>query len=291
MFHNNPVNLALWESRILWPQMSKPDVVLSLGTGNCRVLPSPIPTSPKLSVRDTFPFRVARSFWTSMDGSSIWRDLINRLDEESRKDFFRLSLEYPGAEPAMDDFNAIEGLAHAVRQQPQGPTNREDVLMALLIASLFFELTSLPILHHGRLLCEGWIRCRDAASFRALLRLYPHGLELFNGDSSMACWMDSSDICALCHRYGKFVRFFATSVEDQVRLSIKWEGLTRMRYLGGMPQRLDWFIKVQGLDDVFGYTSRLQRVPCVRCESVTPLPLQKRHLQEESPRSTKRRRY
>ncbi|KAK5093232.1 hypothetical protein LTR70_004875 [Exophiala xenobiotica] len=289
MVHNNPVNIALWESRVLWPTITKPDVVLSLGTCTREVTPSPIVGTPKLSIRDAFPFRIARTFWTSMDGQATWRDLMNRLDPEAQKDFFRLSIEYPGQEPAMDDHSAMDGLASAVRLHAVGVMERAEVLMALLVSSLFFELSSLPVVVGGRISCEGFIRCRTPSALRALLRLYPHGLEVFHGNTSLAYWVDARDICGTCNRYSKRITFTASSLEEIVEIGVRWDGLARSRFLSGMPQKLSWFVHMQGLHDVFGRLACTSRSACLSCSAVGPSK-RRCDVEHSSGRSKRRRR-
>lgn len=245
--------------------MGKPDVVLSLGTGLCRTSPTPVSGSPNLSIRDAFPFRVARSFWSSIDGQSIWRDLLNKLDDDSRRDYFRLTVEYPGQEPAMDEFEAMDSLAQAVKTQVDGSPQRRAVLMALLIATFFFELDEAPQAVRGGLLCKGHIRCRTSSAVEALLSLYPDGLELFNGDTSMACWLERADVCQSCHRYGRPVQFIVARLEDVLHLCVKWNGLMQSRYIGAMPRKLGWFMEVQGLNDAFQSPLQLQ-TPCAQCD-------------------------
>jgi patatin-like phospholipase/acyl hydrolase len=52
--YNNPVNLAIWESRQIWPTHNSPDFVLSLGTGQQKL------RRRKLLNQDTF-FKTASS--------------------------------------------------------------------------------------------------------------------------------------------------------------------------------------------------------------------------------------
>jgi len=279
--NNNPTEIALLESRVIWPSVPRPDVVLSLGTGNCQIAPSPTVDSPKLSLRDAFPFRIARSLWASMDGQLIWGNLLGRLDDDVRQNFFRLSLEYHGPEAAMDDHGAMEMLAQAVTVQPSGEADRQKVLMALLTACLFFELDTQPVYIAGRFHCEGSIRCRSSQALKSMLRLYPHGLEFFIGALSLASFVDLKDLCAGCSRYRKVVRFSTTSMDEDLKLCIKWDGLAQSRYISGMPRQLAWFTSVQGFGDAFGHTA-LRWSPRESCPSCTTTRTVKQTLDESS---------
>ena len=73
--HNNPINLALWESRYIWPEIEKPDVVISLGTGTgSRTSSTPAPNFRHV-IHDGFIPRLWRCFMSSLDGQGAWRDL------------------------------------------------------------------------------------------------------------------------------------------------------------------------------------------------------------------------
>lgn len=160
-------------------------------------------------------------------------------------------------------------LARAVTAQPTGEAERHQALMALLVSCLFFELDTMPVYIDGRYHCEGSIRCRSSLALQAMLRQHAHGLEFFNGDTSLASFVDLKDLCSGCSQYRKVVRFSTVSMGDDIKLCIKWDGLTQSRYLSGMPRELAWFIEIQGLDDPFGHAASqtLHREPCSRCPS------------------------
>ena len=83
--HNNPVKLALWESLRIDPSLSKPDLMVSVGTGTHRKSISPRLNSFRHVLVDGFIPRGWRAYMSSFDGESNFRDIINNhLDEESR---------------------------------------------------------------------------------------------------------------------------------------------------------------------------------------------------------------
>ena len=73
--HNNPVDLALWESKQIWPPNTAPDVVLSLGTGTEDCLKSLKAPHFRHVLNDGFIPRLCRSFMSSLDGQRAWQDL------------------------------------------------------------------------------------------------------------------------------------------------------------------------------------------------------------------------
>jgi hypothetical protein len=81
--HNNLINLALWESRYIWPAIDKPDIVLSLDTGvEKKALFSHAPNFRNL-IQDEFISRLKRSFISLLTDQDSWRELWNRLDDRA----------------------------------------------------------------------------------------------------------------------------------------------------------------------------------------------------------------
>ena len=66
--YNNPVDLALWESKQIWPPNTAPDIVLSLGTGTEDCLKSLKAPYFRHVLNDSFIPRLCRSFMSSLDG-------------------------------------------------------------------------------------------------------------------------------------------------------------------------------------------------------------------------------
>jgi hypothetical protein len=69
--HNNPVNLALWECRHIEPSVTKPDIVLSLGTGTEKPSTSSITTGLRHVILDGYISRLWRSYMSSFNGQNI----------------------------------------------------------------------------------------------------------------------------------------------------------------------------------------------------------------------------
>lgn len=267
MYHNNPINIALWEAKVIWPSISRPDVVLSLGTGSRMTTASPVASTPTLAFKDLFPFRVVRSFWSNMDGQWTWRDLCNRLDESTRQDYFRLSLDHIGTEPAMDDYKAIEQLALAVTMQTNGEMQRKRVLLALLTSSFFFELEEMPCFEQTTFICRGIVRSRTPGIVRSLLRLCTNEVEFFNGDIRLHENISCNDICGDCGNYSKRIHLRLSSLQDMVTISLSWNNNRERRCISAMPQRMSWYISVQGLGNAFdaGTKNTMVRSLCLSC--------------------------
>jgi hypothetical protein len=263
--HNNPINLAVWESRCIWPS-AKVDVVLSLGTG-MRDVGSPQATGVRNILKDGWMQRGKRSVESGFDGQNAWRILWNHLDDQARQNYFRLNIAFPGAEPSIDDVDCMEDLTHCVQIQPEGRGQRFDVLSALLISSLFFELDSMYHYESGFYYCTGFICCRvrSHALIKTLLRTHAEEMNFYHGCHNLGVRVSADDICTACYRYQRPIQFLKRSLEDPIELSIRW-GDTCQRKISGMPQTLSSLIDKQKLDSPFG--SAIHDAPrALRCPS------------------------
>jgi len=268
--HNNPVNLALWESRQIWPSVTRPDLVVSLGTGTGRAVKSPSAPNFRHVFKDGFVPRLYRSFMSSLDGQSVWRDFINGLDERSREDYFRFNICFPDEEPALDNTDSMDALRESVHLQTKSIQDCADTASALLISSFFFELAVLPQFDSGLYRCRGTIRCRlrGAVMIRSLIKLHPSHLEFVTDTETLAPFSGDSDVCGLCHRYCKQVEFYVRHPNDIMTISLQI-GLGKRRKIGGFPQSMSWFVRQQNLDALFGTSDHgnLGGLSCQRCIS------------------------
>ncbi len=159
--HNNPIKLALWESLRIDPSLSRPDLMVSVGTGTSRKTKSPRGASFRHVLFDGFISRLWRAYMSSFDGESNFRDIVNSLDREYRKDYKRLNVVLPRNEPAIDNTSRMDESRQLVHLNPQMIRECEETIYALLIASFYFELSSISSpLPGNRIRCLGMIPCR-----------------------------------------------------------------------------------------------------------------------------------
>ncbi|OQN95256.1 hypothetical protein B0A48_18713 [Cryoendolithus antarcticus] len=76
--HRNPLNIAMWELRNLWPSRVL-DFTLSIGTGVSQASTVAYGTAPYSFGKGSFIARVFRTFMKSMDGERVWREIYNSL--------------------------------------------------------------------------------------------------------------------------------------------------------------------------------------------------------------------
>lgn len=246
------MDLAIWECAKIWAPDTALDVVLSLGTGTEDSLRSPKAPHFRDVLNDGFIPRLCRSFMSSLDGERVWKELGNRLDEDSKADFFRLNVPFQGDEPRLDDVGCVDELRRSVHLHAEGPRDRTKIALALLVASFFFELDTVPWFEGGRYLCQGYIRCRNdpKAVIHALIRLYGAQME-FTFETGTLGALSVEDVCSTCNLYCKKVRFYVRHLKENVKMHLRVNGLER-RKLSGFPHSMAWFVHQQQLDSPFG---------------------------------------
>jgi hypothetical protein len=65
--HNNPAKIALWESRVIWPLVDEPDILVSIGTGYTAAA-----RGSEETITGGFIPRLLQPLMHSMDGELIW---------------------------------------------------------------------------------------------------------------------------------------------------------------------------------------------------------------------------
>lgn len=265
--HNNPIGIGIGESRHIWPENSSMDVVLSLGTGTTDGQ-SQINPHYRHRINDGFIPRLYRSFMSSLDGEHSWKDMINRLDDTTREDYFRFNIEINGS-PDIDNITRMDEWRDTVRQQSTALARCEEVVSALLVSSFFFELEKPPEYERGFFRCDGFIRCRSNCNnvVKAVERLCDNEMEFLLDSGVVAIFEGRNDICRWCQRYRKKITFYVRHPSDQVTLSLRM-GEHSCRRLSGFPQTMEWFVKMQELDGFMGVADHKipGKLDCFNCE-------------------------
>ena len=267
---NNPVRLALWESRLLWPSLKRPDFVLSLGTGtdlNSRLDAPPF----RHILRDGFVCRAYRWLKGAIDGEDEWQNLINDIDRKYRDSFMRVNISLSSSGLALDDLDQMESLSREVLMQFQTKHDSVKVSLNLLFSRLFFELDELPAFTgHGLYHCRGTIRCRlpGFKFLQATKAMSVEKLVITMDEETLALSNLQEEVCGLCHCYSRKLEFYVRHLDQVVTMSVCNEADGReRRELSAFPQSMEWFVEQQGLRDVFGSIDHgvPNRQPCKAC--------------------------
>ncbi|TVY16534.1 Phospholipase A I [Lachnellula arida] len=171
LYHNNPIQVADLERKLLWPTdgYNYPDFVLSIGTAYCQASRKKL--IEKSSMVNIGLFNHAKGLATiamdhiksSLDSEKTWTDYIQQLSlPQMYKDRYqRLNPELFEDPPALDDVNCMNNLRAKTRKYMIGDTGLNRVAHRLLATSFYFEkLGPLDNLSDGSVRCTGVIRCR-----------------------------------------------------------------------------------------------------------------------------------
>lgn len=176
--HNNPVNLALWEAKTIWPE-GKLDVLVSLGTGTTKPLSADPPSPSSLSgstscynaLNDGFIPRLYHTLINSLNGQKTWFNLLNRIPDELRHKYQRLNVKLEGnSEPEIDDVDQISTMRESTILQLDR-SQLKAISSALVASSFYFKLTQKywvdPTV--GTTRASGKIICRFGTDYQTAL--------------------------------------------------------------------------------------------------------------------------
>ncbi|KAJ8114147.1 hypothetical protein OPT61_g3904 [Boeremia exigua] len=202
VFHNNPVRIANYESKLLWPDADQrpPDILLSLGTGQHgadtdnfldasrfdirrfqirkmlnQVKPTPrkARSMPMLTV-----FPEVESWLTifkkrvesALDAEATWRefrkDVVGMSTPAAAERYIRINPRTRNRIPKMDDKSQLDPLLEDIKNslRQHGPQTKIKNVAQRLVASSFYFEKSGPSRHaEEHIIVQGKIRCRFAA--------------------------------------------------------------------------------------------------------------------------------
>ena len=241
--------------------------MLSIGTGYQQKLLSPVASNVRNLLQDGALARVYRASMQSLslNGQLSWEDHWHGLDEEEKKRHFRLNLPLVGQEPRIDDVDKMQYLRNQIYHHLG---DMEGIARAFKAASFFFELNGPLVFEGGQYTCHGSILSRSPDS-RALVQSlrtsYPFA-QFLHQESSLG-YLAAKDLCELCGRFQKLIKFHIRHPSDRVNIQFSFSRLFR-RSISGCPQPMEWFIKRQRLNAKFGlpdHRSRKERFPNPTC--------------------------
>ena len=267
--YNNPMELAVWECQRIWSTAGGPDLVLSLGTGTEVTDQSPKAPYFRHILSDGFIPRLYRTFMSSLDGERAWRESVSRMDSQRRGNYFRLNLQLPNAESRLDDVKQMEKLRRSIYLQPED-TRRDElkrILCAVLAATFFFELESLPVYEAGAYTCRGFIRCRNdpLAVLQVVNKLYPQGARFALSTVTLSPLLHDH-ICPACTCYCQSIQLTVAKLSERIDINMIFSNLDS-RPISGFPRSMNHVLSNQSLDAPFGSSDhgQLRKLSCPRC--------------------------
>lgn len=268
--HNNPIALALWESRAIWPEKGDADIALSLGTGVNTSASLASKLGPFSPVRDRFLPRLFKTFMVSIDGEKAWHEVLNTVSSHSKTRLHRLNLSLEDRYLSLDDVNNITHLQEQALAQYRTSNQLEVICNSILASMFYFELDDIPAYHSMGIACKGTIYCRLDLPFKGRQALYSYLKErnaffLVNGRPLRA--VDAIPKYAPPLR--KKVVLHVTSYEDTVGISLRHSTMPPL-LISGLPKTVDQLLKMQMLETPFGRPDhqvrekQLPQTPCKR---------------------------
>lgn len=261
--HNNPLNIALWETKYIWPGKSI-DFALSIGTGLTKLESTTFAAGPHSPVRDRFLPRLFRTFMKSMDGERIWSGIYNSLSERDQPKYHRLNVPLHGTEPLLDDTSAMEDLKHQSMRWAEQRDTFTPLLDSIYASMFYFELDQYHMREDGLYVCNGSIHCRLALNANGREHLYH---ELQNTSSYFLILGQPTPCVTHVPRnlppFKRSIELVLHSLDDDIGITLL--GITSTpTTISGLPQTARKLIDIQQLRAPFG------RVSCSTLEKALP---------------------
>ncbi|EER41739.1 phospholipase [Histoplasma capsulatum H143] len=252
---NNPAWIARQVSRHIWPAKKALALLVSIGTGaqeNCAQ--GQVAPYFRNIFKDGFPRRALNAWLSSLDGERKWKDLVNQLDDDAKRDYIRLNVPLKGMAAAIDNVNDIDMYRDLVILQPAAARMAAEAASALLISTFYLELDAVPEHNNGPLHCRGTIRCRPPVRSVLPPLTLLHGSQqmcFVTGTKFLGHFLGEKDICSCCERYAKKISFEVRHLDEEIMIFMELDR-RRRRKISGFPNTVNAFMKAQGFLSPFG---------------------------------------
>jgi predicted acylesterase/phospholipase RssA/energy-coupling factor transporter ATP-binding protein EcfA2 len=150
IYYNNPVEIAMQEKRLIWPDVGEavPDIILSIGTGFNSHSSHQITSPARTSRLSKLPFakRLARvsldQFQSTFSSDEAWRNVVQDAPPAQLNDrYIRLNLPFKEDPPRLDQVLSMAELQEMTRSEC---VRRRDEIKAIadkiIATSFYFEL-------------------------------------------------------------------------------------------------------------------------------------------------------
>ncbi|KAL9057393.1 MAG: hypothetical protein Q9162_002338 [Coniocarpon cinnabarinum] len=249
--HNNPIALALWESRSIWPDRGDADLALSLGTGTSRTKPPTAKRGPFSPVKDRFLPRLIKSLMVNIDGEKTWAETLNNMSKHSKTRLHRLNTNLEDRYLSLDEISNIVYLKDRTIAEFHGNNNLDVICDSILASSFYFELDSAPEYRVEGLICRGSIYCRLQLSATGRQALCSHlkdqrAFFLVNGRPYRAV-----DTCSGRTPFKKKVSVTVASKQDTIGVTLR-HSTSLPLLISGLPKTVEELMKLQIFDAPFG---------------------------------------
>jgi hypothetical protein len=252
--HHNPGTLMLQEQRRIDPSCSRPDQLVSVGTGISTLDREEAELTPSVRVNSlyqTYQHYMRYNFDGTQQFTNM-RDMIkvsvpqedNDVDHWIRR--FDLPVDGPLADLA--DPAAIDPLGTAAWEYFSALPLVHDLARSIIASMFYFQLRRMPVYEKGGYTCYGRIRCRIPIT-------HPGFSSLMHKLDSLSCTF-SVQGRTLTHNGSRFDRLgnfskpvcvYVSTFDEPVHTRLKF-GNTRPYYVSASPKSVQSLVKLQKLD-------------------------------------------
>ena len=165
IYHNNPIQIADKERKLLWPMMQNehPDMILSIGT---TFRPTALLSPEAAASSRTGLFAYGKSLYkiaidhiqASLDSERAWETYMNVLEPppEYRNRFVRINPALKEDPPKLDDVGRMRYIQELVREQIRQDSQIQQVAVQLVATCFYFERSgAVEALSDGSYQCKG----------------------------------------------------------------------------------------------------------------------------------------
>ena len=148
IYHNNPIQIADKERKILWgaTQAKYPDVLVSIGTtygpdqSNSDLSSAP-PQLGVLSHGKSLLKIAIDHIASALDSEKAWKTYMEILQppRDDRARFVRLNPQLKDAPPSLEDVECVQSIKNVVRKQMTGSERIAQLALQLVASCFYFE--------------------------------------------------------------------------------------------------------------------------------------------------------
>ncbi|PVI02430.1 hypothetical protein DM02DRAFT_701953 [Periconia macrospinosa] len=192
VYYNNPVRIANFESKLIWPDAEgrHPDILLSIGTAyheprneNKKRKAAMKPFPEVKAWYDLFKKRVENELNAELAWDEFCSNVVGTSSPIAAQRYVRLNPKMASPVPKMDDTEEYHLLRAQVGNKLTTPHMKiliQKTAHRLIASSFYFEKNGPVSENNGSMTVQGTIRCRFAAESENLRRLGEHIKSRFN---------------------------------------------------------------------------------------------------------------
>jgi hypothetical protein len=270
MSDNCPNAVAIAQFHGIRSGISRPDIVVSIGTGTVGSLSTTSSPAYRSRSKDGAVRRVLTGFNKQFDGERAWVRHKHLVPPDERKYYHRLNVTVPEAQMSLDNAAIMDELSDLVRRGPETALNCWTIVSSLLVASFFFELDRIPGYEDGHFICKGRLRSAIPGPTLASAFTHVHPAELWftKDEETLGQCRPVEETCSQCQRYQKPVEFAVHHRNDLISIFANSMSFGRQR-ISACPRTCQQFVEDQQLEACFGRAIHgdFQQVFCTSCQS------------------------